>query len=172
MLDCLGSDLLICTSCLQIASKYLQTCLSVGAGDWSEMTKAYMSSGKLQPSVKTYSSLVTEKSYLFVSHNWKQDGYSNFNTNKIHWCGGEARWKLQKNAACCHRQILEATPHKTASVWPPSSHLTNHSRKMNKTCEIQLEKKGQINKRCSLTDSCTWVCQCWPTSKDLLISSL
>ena len=40
------------------------------------------------------------------------------------------------------KQNLEATFHKTAVVWPLASHLTNHSSKMNKTCETQLEKQG------------------------------
>ena len=35
----------------------------------------------------------------------------------------------------CFEQILEATPDKTAAVWPPTSYLTNHPSKMNKTCK-------------------------------------
>ena len=34
-----------------------------------------------------------------------------------------------------------------ATVWPPSSHLTNHSIKTNKTCEALLEKQGKTHKR-------------------------
>ena len=37
----------------------------------------------------------------------------------------KARWELLKNAMCCLEQILEATPHKTAAVWQPISHLIN-----------------------------------------------
>ena len=33
------------------------------------------------------------------------------------------RWELHKNATSYIEQILEATSHKTADVWPPSSHL-------------------------------------------------
>ena len=36
--------------------------------------------------------------------------------------------------------ILEATPYKTATVWPLTSYLTNHPSKMNKTCRALLEK--------------------------------
>ena len=59
-------------------------------------------------------------------------------TNKTH--GEKARWKLQKNATCCFEQILEATPHKIAAVWPLSAHLKNHPSKMDKTCRTELEK--------------------------------
>ena len=36
---------------------------------------------------------------------------------------GKARQDLHKNAASYMEQILEATFHKTAAVWPPTSHL-------------------------------------------------
>ena len=36
-----------------------------------------------------------------------------------HW--EKARWELHKNAVCCFE------PHKTAAVWPLTSHLANHS---------------------------------------------
>ena len=35
----------------------------------------------------------------------------------------KAKWELNKNARYCFEQILEATPHKTAAVWPLTSHL-------------------------------------------------
>ena len=38
-------------------------------------------------------------------------------------------------------QILEASPDKTAAVQPLIPHLTNHPRKMNKTCWSLLGKK-------------------------------
>ena len=38
----------------------------------------------------------------------------------------KARWELHKDAVCCFEQILEAAPHKTATVLPPASHLTSH----------------------------------------------
>ena len=40
-------------------------------------------------------------------------------TNKMHW--EKARWELYMNAMCCFEQKLEATPHKKAAVWPPTS---------------------------------------------------
>ena len=45
--------------------------------------------------------------------------------------------KLHKNAMCCFEQILEAIPHKTAVVWPLTSHLTS---KINKMCKALLEE--------------------------------
>ena len=39
----------------------------------------------------------------------------------------EKAWRqLQKNATGCIEQILEATAHKTAAVWPPTTDLENH----------------------------------------------
>ena len=60
--------------------------------------------------------------------------------NKTH--KEKARLELHKNAANCLEQILEATSQKTAAIQPLASHLTNHSRKTNKTCWALLEKKG------------------------------
>ena len=40
----------------------------------------------------------------------------------------KAGWELGKSATCCFEQILEATPHKTAAIWPLTSLLTNHPR--------------------------------------------
>ena len=44
--------------------------------------------------------------------------------------------KMQREKARCEpnssfslKQILEETPHKTAAVWPPASHLRKHSRR-------------------------------------------
>ena len=54
--------------------------------------------------------------------------------------GEKARLELHKNNMYCFEQIPEATLHKTAPVWPPNSHLTNHSSKMNKTCWTLREK--------------------------------
>ena len=88
-------------------------------------------------------------------------------TNKMH--GEKARWKLCKNAAYCLEQILEAAPHKTATVWSPTSYLTNHLSKTNKTCETLLEKQRQTHKWRFLMDSYTYTVL---TSKDLLTSTL
>ena len=40
--------------------------------------------------------------------------------------GVKAKWELYKDTACCFEQILEAAPHKTATVQPITYHLTNH----------------------------------------------
>ena len=50
--------------------------------------------------------------------------------NKMH--RQKARWELHKNS-CYFEQILKATPHKTAAVWPLTSHQKNNPNKMNKT---------------------------------------
>ena len=52
------------------------------------------------------------------------------NTNKTHT--EKARWKLNKNAACCLAQILIPTRQKTAAVRPPNSLLRKHSIKTKK----------------------------------------
>ena len=79
----------------------------------------------------------------------------------------KARWELHKNAAYCFKQILEAVPHKIASIWQLATDLTNHARKMNKTCLVLKEKHGQTYKQHSLMDSDTWTYKYWLTSKDL-----
>ena len=38
----------------------------------------------------------------------------------------KAKWERHKDATRCLLQILEATPNKTAVVWPLTSHLTNY----------------------------------------------
>ena len=42
--------------------------------------------------------------------------------------------ELHKDSVFCFKQILKAVPYKTAAVQPLTSHFTNHSSKMNKTC--------------------------------------
>ena len=54
--------------------------------------------------------------------------------------GEKARWELQKDAARCFKQILEAASYKTTAVWPLTSHLTNNQNKMSKICWALLEK--------------------------------
>ena len=80
-------------------------------------------------------------------------------TNKTH----------REKAKCelCLEQILEATLHKKAAVRPLTTHPSNHSSKTNKTYGTLLEKQGRIHKRRSSMNSYTWMCQCWPTSKNL-----
>ena len=48
--------------------------------------------------------------------------------------GEKARLEQHKDAAYCFEQILEATPYKTAAVWPLPSYLINHPSKMKKAC--------------------------------------
>ena len=58
--------------------------------------------------------------------------------------GEKARWEVHKNAACSFEQILEVAPYRTAAVWPLTSNLTNHPRKMSKTCWAMLERKDKL----------------------------
>ena len=67
----------------------------------------------------------------------------------------------------CPEHILEATPHKTVVVRPPTSHLENHPNKTNKICGALLKKQGRTHKWHSLMDLFTWTCQCWLISKNL-----
>ena len=43
------------------------------------------------------------------------------------------------NVMCCLEQIPKATPHKTAAIWPLTSHLKKYPSKTNKTCKTLLE---------------------------------
>ena len=82
-------------------------------------------------------------------------GPRNFMVNTTVWMhhmdvykllGEKARWELHKNSTCYFEQIPQATPHKIATIWPFTAHLTNHPSKMNKTCRTLLEKKEQPHK--------------------------
>ena len=53
----------------------------------------------------------------------------------------KAGWERLKNTACCFKQILEAELHKTAAVWPPTSHLTNQPDKQDM---LSLAGKGRL----------------------------
>ena len=55
--------------------------------------------------------------------------------------GEKTRWKLHKNVMCCFEQILVAVPRKR----PLTSHLTNHTSKMSRTCRTLLEKDKLIS---------------------------
>ena len=81
--------------------------------------------------------------------------------------GHKTRWELYKNAICCFEQILETTLHKIATGWPLTSHLKNHPSKTNRICGALLEEQIWTHKQCSSMDPYTWMCQYWPTSKNL-----
>ena len=53
----------------------------------------------------------------------------------------KTRWELPKNVMCYFEQFQEATPYKTAVVWPLSSHLKNHFSKTNKICRTYEERQ-------------------------------
>ena len=44
--------------------------------------------------------------------------------------------------------------------------------KTNKTCMALLEKERWTDKQRSFIDTYLWMCRCWPTRKDILISGL
>ena len=68
----------------------------------------------------------------------------------------KALLELHKYNECCFEQILEAAPHKTASVRQLISHLTDHPSKANKTSLVLLEKKGWTHKQGYSVDSHKW----------------
>ena len=70
-----------------------------------------------------------------------------------------------KDAVYYFEWVPEAASHKTAAVWPLTSHLTNHPSKTNRTCWALLEKQGRTHKWRSPVDSYTWTHWCWPISQ-------
>ena len=66
------------------------------------------------------------------------------NVNKT--AGEKARWQLHKNAASNTEKVLEATPHKTPTIRPPTSHHKNYPSQTNQTRRTLLEKQGRAHK--------------------------
>ena len=66
-----------------------------------------------------------------------------------HWQNAwrKGRWELKKNATCCFQQIQKATPHKTAAIRSPTSHLKNYpsQSQMNLTNGTLLENQKIIS---------------------------
>ena len=56
----------------------------------------------------------------------------------------KTRREIHKNATRCLEQILEVIPHKTAAVRSLTSHLTNQSSKINKTCGCSWRSKDEL----------------------------
>ena len=54
--------------------------------------------------------------------------------------GEKARQEQDKNTTSCFEQIEEAAPHKTTTVKPLTSDLTNYPSRINKTCRTLLKK--------------------------------
>ena len=52
----------------------------------------------------------------------------------------KARQSLCQGAVCCFEQILEAAPHKTATLRSLSSHIAKHSSRTNDSYLTLLEK--------------------------------
>ena len=65
--------------------------------------------------------------------------------NWLNWRKEKARWEQYKNVMRCLKQILEATPHKTATQLPFNDHLRNHPNTTNKTCKEMLEKQRRTH---------------------------
>ena len=73
------------------------------------------------------------------------------------------QYSIVKNAMNYFEQILETTPHKTTAIlWP----LASYPSKTNKTRRALLKKQGQTREWHSSMDPNTWICQCWPISKN------
>ena len=72
------------------------------------------------------------------------------------YIGNKLEKELHTNATCCFEQILEATLQKTVVVRPPTSHLTNHPNKMNKTWdtarEVRMNSLAMFSYRLLLID--------------------
>ena len=64
------------------------------------------------------------------------------NDNKTYEAKG--RWELQKNITCGLEQIHEATPNKTAAVWPVNSHFINHPIKWTNHAENYERSKDEL----------------------------
>ena len=58
--------------------------------------------------------------------------------------GEKAWWQLHKNTTSCIEQILEATSHKTASGWSPTTYHENHPNEMNQTCGTLVRSKDKF----------------------------
>ena len=64
------------------------------------------------------------------------------------------------------KEIFDAKHHKTATVWPTISLLTNHLIKIKKPYGKLLVTFGQTYKRRSFIDSQIWMCHCWSGCKE------
>ena len=89
----------------------------------------------------------------------------NMDSNNMH--REKARFELHKNDTSYREHILEATLYETTSVWPLTSHLSNHPSRTNKTCRTLLEKQGRTYKWRSSMNPYTWT-----TTKKLFTSAL
>ena len=82
--------------------------------------------------------------------------------------GEKARWELDKHAACCFEQNLEAAFYKTTAVWPLTSYLINYPNKVYKTCWVLLEKERQTCRLCFPMDSYIYAHLFFLTIKSLI----
>ena len=81
---------------------------------------------------------------MSTKRKWFQIKNDHLDANKMY--EKKARWKLHKDTMRCFKQILEAVPNKTTSVWPLTSDRINYPCKMKKTWEVLLEKQGRTYK--------------------------
>ena len=84
---------------------------------------------------------------VFYSPSWLSKLSSCGCVNSTVWMHNMETYKKQKNLdenhtrnQCYFEQNLETTLHKIAAVKPPTNHLRKHPIKMNKTCQVLLEK--------------------------------
>ena len=73
--------------------------------------------------------------------------------NFIEVLGEKATGEQYKDSACYFEQIQVAVLHKTATVQPLTSYITNHPSKTSKTCWAMLEKQKLTHKRHSPVDT-------------------
>ena len=68
----------------------------------------------------------------------------------------KTRRQLHKNDATSIEQVLEATPHKTIAIRPPTCHHEKSKSSTNQTGRTLLEQEGRTYKRCIPEDPFRW----------------
>ena len=81
--------------------------------------------------------------------------------------GEKARRQLHKNAASNIEQVLEATPQKTPTIRPHTSHHENYPSYTNQTCRTLLEKQERAHKWCTPMDPHIWPFKSRMTSSNI-----
>ena len=81
---------------------------------------------------------------------------------------------MEKKLDWNNRKMLPAVLNKSSCSTPQNSCCTatclpsqNHPNDTNKTCKPLLKKQRQTKDWHFSMDSCSWICLCWPTSKDV-----
>ena len=80
--------------------------------------------------------------------------------------------QIHKNAASNFEQVLEATPHKSPTIRPPTTHHENYQSLTNQTCKTLLEKQRRAHKWCTPMDPLIWPSKSRTTSSNLHTAAL